>query len=405
MPSIKVAHGISLVQKHLATRGDASWWMRVKRKDFRDGRQTFERLGEDLEEAKASARILAAKLERMGEKRGAAPQLLVSELLWSWHNEYGSQMARSTRLVAANNIRRHLEPALGELPVTLLTKPRLWEYAQAKHESGDLATNSILSTLSNLRTACNLLWEGEIEKYADWMPPSTPSGRCPSKRISGVMQQVEREFVKGTREPYTRQEAEILLKLAQDRVPKLFPLLRLGFGAGMRIGEILGMRWSNVDLEQGLVHVREQLTRGVVSRTKTRTDRVAVLPPGVLEMMRRLRAVARPSAVFVFESENLIPLSYKTTNNWFAKLAEIAYSEHGIPKGRTFHSTRHTYATEAVHAGVPDKWREMQAGHSGKAADAYLHIDPARRPDLSWAEFGLGVPEASQGVPEGSPLN
>lgn len=414
VPKVHVCEGIALVQKHIA-RGDTGWYLRVKRKEKRGGALHYKKLSPDLELSLKVAKQLEGELKAGATNKVADGQLRVSHLLWAWHKEYGPQLAPHTRKCASSNIRLHLLPAFGDLAVTALTRPRLWEYAVAKNEVRKNTEKSpaalIRNTLNTLRTACNLLWEGEIEAFADWMPPVSsegkplPSGRNPSKRISKTISKAEAEFGKGKREPYTKEETQILLSLAREHFPRFYPVLRLAFGTAMRIGECIGLKWENVDLASGVIHVREQITSGRHSKPKNRKSRPVVMPAGLLELMCDLRRVARPSAVYVFESANRTPLVYKTTNTWMRKLSEMAYELHGVPLGRTFHSARHTYRTRAMEEGLPKEWAERQAGHDEEAGADYVHVSPAFRPDVSFADYDLGPTGVDQSGPADRRVN
>jgi integrase len=165
------------------------------------------------------------------------------------------------------------------------------------------------------------------------------------------------------------------------------PLWRLALLTGMRRGEILGLRWADVDLDTGALSVRRTLSRGTSSRLevgepKTGAGRRRVaLPPSVVESLRRhrvrqleLRLVAGPAYEdqdLVFTNETGRPIHPNSLALRFRRLIERA----GVPPIR-FHDLRHTCATLLLAEGVHPKVVQERLGHSNIAEtlDRYSHV-------------------------------
>jgi integrase len=90
--------------------------------------------------------------------------------------------------------------------------------------------------------------------------------------------------------------------IEQDR---LFPAILFNFGTGLRRGELLGLRWKDIDLEAGLVHVRQKLARvrvHGVSETDKKTQlifqqpkteqsrRTVPIPPDIVDALKKHKA-------------------------------------------------------------------------------------------------------------------
>jgi integrase len=112
-----------------------------------------------------------------------------------------------------------------------------------------------------------------------------------------VMEEVEapqRERVK----PRSLTEAQAAKVLASLEGSWMEPVVALGFATGLRRGEVLGLRWGDVDLDGGRLHVRGQLVQyqdASVAWVPTKTDagtRTISLPADAVNMLRNLRVAA-----------------------------------------------------------------------------------------------------------------
>lgn len=156
---------------------------------------------------------------------------------------------------------------------------------------------------------------------------------------------------------------------------------------GMRRGEVLGMRWGDVDLERARIQVRQALVSVayelVFSTPKNHRGRVIDLDPGTVEQLRmhrerQVKEQAEWGASYddrdlVFCRENGEPLHPQTYSQSFERLV----AKTGQPSIR-LHDLRHTHATIAVQAGVPTKVISERLGHESPAftLKQYAHVIP-----------------------------
>jgi integrase len=164
------------------------------------------------------------------------------------------------------------------------------------------------------------------------------------------------------------------LELARsDRLHPLWLLLAM---TGMRRGEALGLRWSDVDLERAQLSVRQTLvpvgSRIVISKPKTaRGRRVVALDSVTVAALRKLRSDSLSGGGdLVFLEHDGRPLDPSRVSRRFRKL--VARS--GLPKIR-LHDLRHTHATLALQAGVHPKIVSERLGHAtvSLTLDVYSH--------------------------------
>jgi integrase len=183
-----------------------------------------------------------------------------------------------------------------------------------------------------------------------------------------------------------RQVAAMLAAAAGDELEALW---RLAVFSGMRRGEMLGLRWADVDLERGELAVRRTLSRGATSRLESGEPKTAAgrrrvsLPASVVDSLRRHRVrqleqrlAAGPAYVdheLVFATESGAPLHPNSLYLRFGRLIARA----GVPAIR-FHDLRHTNATVDLATGTHPKVVQERLGHASisETLDRYSHLTP-----------------------------
>jgi integrase len=185
--------------------------------------------------------------------------------------------------------------------------------------------------------------------------------------------------------PLTAEESRRLLEAAAEH--RFGPLFTLAVATGMRQGELLALRWQDVDLDAGMLHVRYTLQEGTRERAEPKTERsrrtIGLATTGVtaLREQRRRQLEARLAAGrrwrdedYVFATAVGTPLDGRNvTHELQATLVKA-----GLPRQR-FHDLRHTHATLRLEAGDDLYSVSRSLGHSSitTTADTYGHITPA----------------------------
>jgi integrase len=167
-------------------------------------------------------------------------------------------------------------------------------------------------------------------------------------------------------------------------------LWRLALLTGMRRGELLGLKWDDIDLDRGTLAVRRTLSRGnggtwQLTEPKTASGRRQIaLPESCVAALRkhRLRQLEQRMALgpawedhgFVFTGRAGAPLHVNSMTVHFKKLITDAQ----VPTIR-FHDLRHTCATLLLAEGVHPKIVQERLGHSdiSMALNRYSHVTPS----------------------------
>jgi integrase len=176
----------------------------------------------------------------------------------------------------------------------------------------------------------------------------------------------------------------------------LYPALLLAATTGLRRGELLGLRWVDIDLGRGRAAVRQTLGairdvdtgtgthRPVFGTPKTDRERTVPLPAPTVAALRTHRQRHRAERLHVgpdFTDLGLVfcePDGSPIHPERFAKRFTVRVRQAGVPAIR-FHDLRHTWATLALQAGVHPKVVQEILGHSSIAITlgTYSHAIPS----------------------------
>jgi integrase len=167
----------------------------------------------------------------------------------------------------------------------------------------------------------------------------------------------------------------------------LAALIRVAGMTGMRRGEVCGLRWADVDLERGRVHVRQQLTTlngKLIFSARTKTDRgrrTIDLDPATAAVVRAQRARQAEHRLILggtYEDHDLVfahvdgtPLDPESV----AKVFDRRVARSGLPRIR-FHDLRHSHVAHLIAAGEQPLLIARRLGHASASftMDRYGHL-------------------------------
>ena len=272
-----------------------------------------------------------------------------------------------------------------ELPSSIAPK---W-LAKKAHESAGTHRKRITVTRQFSRFLLRL-------GYSAYVPDSTLAARTPSTFVPRMLTDEElRKFFQAVDalEPTGHSPLRHLI------MPEVFRLL---YGCGFRVSEVLKLRVRDVDLNQGIITVRQG---------KFRKDR---LVPPTVALVNRLRKYAahfekRPPDAIFFPGPNEGPFSLPTVYGLFRQLLlQSGISHGGRGKGPRIHDARHLFAVRVLR-----RWYQERAdlnaklpllatylGHQNlSGTQRYLHLTAELFPEITAradAAFGDVIPRRSE---------
>jgi integrase len=178
-----------------------------------------------------------------------------------------------------------------------------------------------------------------------------------------------------------------------DELPRLFAhfqnepyrtLCVVALKTGMRQGELLALRWSDVDLEQAVIRVRVSYTGGSLGTPKNRERRDVDLISDVVALLSGLRnGGSNDDLVFPGETgHGFLSPTVVLRRHLYPAMAAAEIRRIGpTQEKRTFHSFRHTFAKRALESGAQITWLSRHLGHSSLkvTTDIYGHWERAER--------------------------
>ena len=154
---------------------------------------------------------------------------------------------------------------------------------------------------------------------------------------------------------------------------ELGPLFRLAGATGMRRGELVGLRWIDVDLERQRIDVRQQITSTdyIVRRDQPKSDRglrVVTLDPDTADV---LGSLPRHPSGYVFVDATGQPRHPESIARIFTRLA----TRSALPRIR-FHDLRHSHVAHLIEANIDPLTISRRLGHASVAftLDRYGHL-------------------------------
>ncbi|MFZ0820652.1 MAG: tyrosine-type recombinase/integrase [Candidatus Acidiferrales bacterium] len=262
-------------------------------------------------------------------------------------------MKFATQEIYSLLLRKHLLPRFGEECITEITTPEVQRFVLEKMKQG-----YAWETASHMRHLLSkVLGTAKQWRYVADNP------------VLGV-EMPERKL----KRPHTAlsiEEIRMLLSKMNEPERTITVIATL---AGLRIGEILGLRWGRIHLDRCTLEVEEICYKGVFGTPKSKASRrKAPLAPAVVQALdaHRLRSMDTSVGALVFSKVDGDPLS---ADNLRKKKLASACRRAGVRR-IDWHTLRHTYSTLLHDLGTPIKVQQTLLGHSSAATtmDVYTH--------------------------------
>lgn len=302
-----------------------------------------------------------------------AGRITVGEFLRSWLTTIEPAVKPKTFQQYGDVVRLHLAPMLGNLKLADLRPDHLQHLYAVKLKT--LSPRSVQLCHSIARRALNdaLRW-GLVNRNV-CLAVTAPKPQRPELQV------------------WTPEQARAFLEgIAGDRLEALY---RLALACGPRVGEILGLRWEDVDLIKGRIQIRRTLQRirrkgVVVGEPKSGKGRQIALPTAAANALRRWKKRQLQDKLlagrrwqdtgYLFTSSVGSPIEHRNLIRDFHAKTEAL----GLPYIR-FHDLRHTAATLLLSQGVHPKLVQEMLGHSqiSLTMDIYSHVLPDMQDEVA----------------------
>ena len=319
-------------------------------------------------QAEVKAKLKKAIEENVGIDYGKAKTYTVGSWLEVWMENYAKIKLRpSTYKTSQGFLKNHIKPQIGSIPLADLTPLDLQQFykhlldggrvdrIEAKKKPKGLAPKTVRNIHQMIGSAYNLALEQRLVT-------KNPTQGCALPKAEH-------------KEMQTLPIEQLTSFLREAKDSGVFALYYIDLTTGLRRGELLGLKWSDIDLEKGDLRVQRQIGRinGKIIEMPLKTKnayRTLPLSVDAIDVLMQQRRKTGNSE-WVFPSPTGGPMSPDSVLHMLHRVLRRA----GLPKVR-FHDLRHTFATLALQNGVDIKTVSGMLGHfsAGFTLDTYAHV-------------------------------
>ena len=318
-------------------------------------------------QAEAKAKLKAAIEETKVLDVTKVGKYTVGTWMDEWFENYAKVKVRpSSHQTYRGYIDNHIKPNIGKIPLEKLTSLELQKLykklltsgridrIESKHQAKGLSPKTVRNIHQIITSAMKLAKEQKIIA-------TDPTEGC-------ALPKLEHKEMK------TLPIEQLTSFLREATESGVFEMYYLELATGLRRGELLGLKWQDVDFNQGTITVRRQISRinGQVVEAPLKTKNAyRVIPLGEQALAVLQSQQEKTHSEYAFPSPNGGPISPDSVRNMLRRVLKRA----GLPYVR-FHDLRHTFATLALQNGVDVKTVSSILGHfsAGFTLDTYAHV-------------------------------
>ena len=338
------------------------------------------------------------KLQKLKEECGGLkPEKVRSEMpfgdwLTYWYENHSKPKIRpTTQETYESRIRLHIIPEIGDIPLNKLTQNDLQQfYARLKKSGRKKHVDKFGEGLSDrMVRSCHTTCRTALEKAVnEGLIRINPAVGCklPPKKAKKMQ---------------VLTPPEITRFLIQAREEGYYELFLLELTTGMRRGEILALKWRDLNLKTGELHISRQVLKVngkvLISTPKTKSsNRMILLPPEMTELLAELKTRTDSEWIFPSPLDLTQPRHPSAVYHRFQKILERANC-----KRVRFHDLRHTFATMALENGMDIKTLSAMIGHvsAETTLNIYSHITDTMQQQAA-ARIDREIAGADTPIPE-----
>lgn len=283
-----------------------------------------------------------------------------------WFRDYCTvNLAPKTQLSYKNCLNNRIIPAMGQIDIKKLKPLHIINFindlkTKGKRFDGKSGKISDAAIIYAYRVLSSMLKDA-----VQWQViPSSPCDRVKPPRVQHKKALVLNEV-----------ETAQMIQCLENKPLKFKAIIILAIATGMRLGEIMGLKWSDIDFDGRILTVirTNQVVsgRGLITKSPKNesSNRSITLPEDMIALLKQYKLLQRTEKLrlgdkwidggWVFTKWNGEPMYPTTPSQWFHKFV-IKNKLKVIP----FHGLRHTSATLLIAKGIPLKNVSSRLGHS-----------------------------------------
>ena len=285
----------------------------------------------------------------------------INQITEEWKEEKKKYIKKSTYAAYQLLIQNHIKPYFGDLYE--VNEEKVQQFVFDKLDAG-LSEKTIRDIIIVLKM---ILKFGIKNGYLEYIQIDAKFPSKQEKKDLDVLSKADqKKFMEHLRNNFTFKNLGIFICLS----------------TGMRIGEICGLRWCDVDTAEGVIKVRHTLQRIYIIESEARHTELLLDTPKtansvrdipmsseLLKMLKSLNKVVNENYYVI--SNDIKPIEPRTYRNYYKKLCK----QLDIPELK-FHGLRHSFATRCIESKADYKTVSVLLGHSNISTTLNLYVHP-----------------------------
>jgi integrase len=358
------------IHKYQTTKGKTKWFYMLDIN--KEGKRKQKKKSGFKSERDARDALRLAEAEVIKGTYIEPSKMSYSAFVEEWFKTKKRKLGKQTIEVHKMYLDKYILPSLGEKTLAALKTSHIDDLIEKMHDKG--------YSPSTIKKAVNIIKNSlEYAVFHEVLIKNVAKKATLPKEEKNEMS------------VWNEEEVNRFLKAAKN--DRLYPLFYLALMSGLRQGELLGLRWKDLDLENHFLTINQVLAhngKDIIKGTKTKkSKRIVNLTESTVHVLKVHRKSVLEEKLLngkSYQDQDLVFCTQMGTpvhpsnlrNRVFNKLIEAA----NVPKIR-FHDMRHTHATLLLSKGVNVKVISERLGHSNSkiTLDTYSHVLPTMQKD------------------------
>lgn len=307
----------------------------------------------DGREARKREKYLMVQLETMPTHEETKKSAAFSGFAAHWLNTHVRTNLKPTTYRSYEQILRvHLVPYFGDVDLREISVESVELYKSRKS-----STHSAKTVNNHLGILGKLLVDAVKWEYAD---------RNPAHEVQPLRLHPQDGF-----DFWEPEESSAFLEAVKEKRPEWHPFFLCALRTGMRLGELCALRWQDVDLDKGQIHVKRSYSHGTVTTPKSGRSRTLDMSTALKAALKEHKPRDPGELVFPYRKGGYLNRARIKSTFWTCIRAAAV-------KRIRLHDMRHTFASQLVMKGVPMRGVQQLLGHSTlEMTMKYAHLSPS----------------------------
>lgn len=293
-------------------------------------------------------------------------KLKLEDFAWQWFHDYCQKnLAPKTQQTYRNYLEQRIIPLLGNFDLNKLTPRHIIRFINELKDNGKRLDGREGNLSDETIRYCFRVLSSMLKDAVQWqLISSSPCDRVKPPKVTKHQAKVLNE-----------EQVKIMVNCLASEPLKYQTIIIVAITTGMRLGEIVGLKWSDIDFDTNILTVNRTnqiiKNKGIISKSPKNDSsaRSLALPNRTIELLKKYKKEQNKQRLllgelwndndWIFTTWNGTAMYPTTPSKWFREFLKRNELPH-IP----FHGLRHTSATLLIAQGAPLKNISSRLGHS-----------------------------------------